>query len=554
MKTRVYYGQYSLKHWINLMRKRNIVLPEYQRSFVWEEDDIKRLIKSFNDGQFVQPITIAQSLSKEGEVINIILDGQQRLTSILLYDLGRFPKKENFQEVISLEENNTNVSNNKKKKRTRIEWRFEKLLSEYKDEEYKEFKIEPEGNDKDVFLNNHFLGFSYIVPECNECNEINSYYSTLFRKINYYGEVLTPLECRNSLYYMDSEIKNYFEGKINDDTNVLHNIKTPGNNTNIDIIRYLSNLSLYSVLEKDKKEDEFKFNTDEKFYTDYVFHILGQETEYYDFKEFNFKTTLEEGWKASYKRIYEFIEQYLINEFRNDLANTSWYEIDFWLSGLIYCNLFKGKVVTSKDDKELFDDIKAEIERTKELRTLFGKFEEINFYEPLEQIYAKEEFKILKEIYDKELNNHVSCVFDLLSRRDDFKKELSKLNDKIKEESRSVLQKRIDIEKTIKGANELIEEIGNNKQKSIQNLSEILPYISKFQELNQSYQKSKEIIGKLKKEQKEKERNLTNEITDLNSKINMHIFSIAKREYKKTSTYEYVVKKSIEIYSKYVQE
>jgi hypothetical protein len=322
----------------------------------------------------------------------------------------------------------------------------------------------------------------------------------------------------------------------------------------MDIIRYLSNLSLYSVLEKDKKEDEFKFNTDEKFYTDYVFHILGQETEYYDFKEFNFKTTLEEGWKASYKRIYEFIEQYLINEFRNDLANTSWYEIDFWLSGLIYCNLFKGKVVTSKDDKELFDDIKAEIERTKELRTLFGKFEEINFHEPLEQIYAKEEFKILKEIYDKELNNHVSCVFDLLSRRDDFKKELSKLNDKIKEESRSVLQKRIDIEKTIKGANELIEEIGNNKQKSIQNLSEILPYISKFQELNQSYQKSKEIIGKLKKEQKEKERNLTNEITDLNSKINMHIFSIAKREYKKTSTYEYVVKKSIEIYSKYVQE
>ncbi|MBQ2386751.1 MAG: DUF262 domain-containing protein [Bacteroidales bacterium] len=256
MKTRVYYGQYSLKHWINLMRKGNIVLPEYQRSFVWEEDDIKRLIKSFNDGQFVQPITIAQSLSKEGEVINIILDGQQRLTSILLYDLGLFPKKENFQEVISLEENNTNVSNNKKKKRTRIEWRFEKLLSEYKDKEYKDFKIEPEGNDKDVFLNNHFLGFSYIVPECNE---INSYYSTLFRKINYYGEVLTPLECRNSLYYMDSEIKNYFEGKINDDTNVLHNIKTPGNNTNIDIIRYLSNLSLYSVLEKDKKEDEFKF-------------------------------------------------------------------------------------------------------------------------------------------------------------------------------------------------------------------------------------------------------------------------------------------------------
>ena len=46
MENRVYYGEYSLKHWINLMLKRNIILPEYQRSFVWDEKDVKRLIKS----------------------------------------------------------------------------------------------------------------------------------------------------------------------------------------------------------------------------------------------------------------------------------------------------------------------------------------------------------------------------------------------------------------------------------------------------------------------------------------------------------------------------
>ena len=85
----------------------------------------------------------------------------------------------------------------------------------------------------------------------------------------------------------------------------------------------------------------------------------------------------------------------------------------------------------------------------------------------------------------------------------------------------NVSQKISEIEKTIKGANELIS---NNKQKSIQNLSEILPYISEFQKLNQSYQKSKETIDKLKEEQKYKKINLTNEIIGLNSKINMHIF------------------------------
>jgi hypothetical protein len=42
MNTRVYYGEYTLRHWLNLMLTRNIDLPEYQRSFVWNEDDVKR--------------------------------------------------------------------------------------------------------------------------------------------------------------------------------------------------------------------------------------------------------------------------------------------------------------------------------------------------------------------------------------------------------------------------------------------------------------------------------------------------------------------------------
>ncbi len=43
MDNRVYYGEYSLRHWINLILKNNIVLPEYQRYFVWNEK-----IRNFN--------------------------------------------------------------------------------------------------------------------------------------------------------------------------------------------------------------------------------------------------------------------------------------------------------------------------------------------------------------------------------------------------------------------------------------------------------------------------------------------------------------------------
>ena len=74
MESRVYYGEYSLKHWVNLLLKRNIVLPDYQRSFVWDEKDIKRLIKSLAEGQFVQPITIANYNCEEREQ-NLLLDG-----------------------------------------------------------------------------------------------------------------------------------------------------------------------------------------------------------------------------------------------------------------------------------------------------------------------------------------------------------------------------------------------------------------------------------------------------------------------------------------------
>ncbi len=42
MENRVYYGEYSLSHWIKLILKGNIKLPKYQRGFVWDESDVKK--------------------------------------------------------------------------------------------------------------------------------------------------------------------------------------------------------------------------------------------------------------------------------------------------------------------------------------------------------------------------------------------------------------------------------------------------------------------------------------------------------------------------------
>ena len=75
MKTRVYYGEYTLRHWLTLLLTRSIVLPDYQRSFVWTEKDVKHLYQSLETGQFVPPITIAH-YNNGIESQNLILDGQ----------------------------------------------------------------------------------------------------------------------------------------------------------------------------------------------------------------------------------------------------------------------------------------------------------------------------------------------------------------------------------------------------------------------------------------------------------------------------------------------
>ncbi len=89
MDNRVYYGQYSLNHWLDLILKQNIILPDYQRLFVWKEKKVRTLIKAFKQKQFVPPITIG-SFNINGTSQNLILDGQQRLTTILLAYLGLF--------------------------------------------------------------------------------------------------------------------------------------------------------------------------------------------------------------------------------------------------------------------------------------------------------------------------------------------------------------------------------------------------------------------------------------------------------------------------------
>ncbi|MEI3110154.1 MAG: hypothetical protein V8T88_15205 [Phocaeicola sp.] len=50
MDKKVYYGEYSLKHWIELLLKQDLESSPYQRSFVWYEEQVKELVDGMKGG------------------------------------------------------------------------------------------------------------------------------------------------------------------------------------------------------------------------------------------------------------------------------------------------------------------------------------------------------------------------------------------------------------------------------------------------------------------------------------------------------------------------
>lgn len=378
MKTRVYYGEYSLRHWLDLMLSKNIILPDYQRSFVWEENDVKRLIESLKSGQFVMPVTIAHYKKKE-ESKNIILDGQQRLTSLLLAYLGYMPVKDKF---IATEDDLAMGDDSQEETiGTPMEWTFKKILSSKeqentlplvterlrKDDRYSEMKIEFDGK-MDDFYDGTYLGFSFIIPENGNPTDTQNYFSTLFRHMNYFGKKLSALESRRSLYYMNIQYKNYFEGKLENDNDVLCGIRLLENKIprKIDFVRYLSMLSQYTVNKNVNKVmvGYSAYSSRESYFADYVAYLakLEQDDRKDKFDGFKMANTFPQNeWMARFETVKSFIENHKKDLGLDEKVNafTSWIDTDYWLFGLLYYVVFEGKKIVR--DNELIDELKKEI-------------------------------------------------------------------------------------------------------------------------------------------------------------------------------------------------
>ena len=369
MKNKVYYGEYSLQHWINLILKGNIILPPYQRHYAWEEEDLIDLKDTFTNQEFVPPVVIG-AFNINGKNTNLILDGQQRLTSLLLTYLGIFPKKEAFKDVDfrPMADDVETVDDDENNAHSVIKWKFDLLFI---DKETKAIKYKTKEEilrdiDKDKYsvienvgldeqkINETFLGFCYLVPHLSQDEtQQQKYYSSVFRNINIGGKKLSNQESRRSLYFLDKEMISFFEPNFIKKIHVVIANKP----AEFDIIKYLSLLSDYAKYNYAWNVARGYKSYMEEYYEEYVYSVVKENDP-------KFKPFIEIFPNKEFLGYYDSLEK-AINEL-SLFSFTSIIELDMSYFGLFYIFLFEKQEIDMSRKSKLELELKTKINEFKE--------------------------------------------------------------------------------------------------------------------------------------------------------------------------------------------
>ena len=375
-KYKVYYGEYSLAHWIKLILSKKIELPSYQRNFVWSEDKVKKLIESLKSGLFVPPVIIGTYCSNNEEK-HYIIDGQQRLSAILLTYLEKFPNKGFEGKNDSMADDNDNNEKDEVEDDEKIDirnWKLEyiqeiakkcqnkaEIQKHLKHPFYKELEeiVLPQN-----FFEKTLIGFSYIKPNQIDEKEQKRYYSSVFRNINISGQPLTDEESRSSLYWLDSDLEQFFKPKLMDNIII--------DNNKIDFARYLAFTAEYlkQYRTRNKNIEAYpvakgygsKTKPFEEYIEKFVYHCVGEDTS----STFPSRDELFFANNANYNysdAINEIL--HVLSNIKDSQKFPSIIDADFYLFGLIFWLLFMSKSFNASKFTQLHNNLEKEIEFVK---------------------------------------------------------------------------------------------------------------------------------------------------------------------------------------------
>lgn len=353
---RIYYGEYSLAYWIQMILKGNIVLPEYQRTFVWNKDDYTNLIDSFKEKQFIPPVTIGAYKTTNGQE-NLIIDGQQRLTSVFLAYIERFPKKEAGTGNIENLVNENDDDSDDDEQENMIEWTFKDLLAKGNNKgeiiaKCPQEKYEILDHLDDDFFNKNFLGFAYIVPSTSTEEEQQKFFSTLFRNINIRGKSLYVLESRASLYFLNHQLKEWFNPEFCKE--ISSSIVDKSRKSSMDFVRYVALLSQYKKKGSERGIGYGYASKMENYYETYIYSVVGNKDSII-FGKFSDIFT-----DKNYKPYLDEIDR-LITELNYRRRFQSIIDLDLYFFGLIYFTAFEKRVLDTSRKDALEEELKNAI-------------------------------------------------------------------------------------------------------------------------------------------------------------------------------------------------
>ncbi|MCH5217345.1 MAG: DUF262 domain-containing protein [Muribaculaceae bacterium] len=354
MKNNVHYGEFTLYYWLDQLLSGNLDLPEYQRHLAWNKDQIVRLLKGFGKDNFVPPVTIGRINDT-----NQVIDGQQRLTAIILAFLNKYPKDEVIKDVVVKP---AEAEDDEAIEKTYLKWTYRDLPGYGDGIEAVKAKIKdhPDYEDFDMqwvheeFLNQHYLGFCYIVPGKGvKKDDILAFFSNVFYSVNSQGTPLKPEQSRKALYYWKAGYVPLFDPKFAQSIK----IKQFGHDTTLDFLRQLALVFAYAKDEKKFQEKLKIFKKDpETYYELFIKDITDNSVEE---KSGLFKSLTEVMAVNNIKnRMQKLKEAYDKLDYPNEF--NSIIEIDTIMFGLIYWVLIKDYRL--KEDEENIIKLKEAIQ------------------------------------------------------------------------------------------------------------------------------------------------------------------------------------------------
>lgn len=349
MKNRVHYGEFTLDYWVEQLISEGIVLPEYQRSFVWNKEQIMNLINSIGKDEFVPPITIGKLNDK-----NIIIDGQQRLTSIVLAYLNVLPSKKRYKRTIKVEGDN---EDDEIEEEHYFEWTINTLkelgsnISEIRSALGNSDDYEALGTNwvNDEFLKKHYLGFSYIIPHTDITeDDQHRFFSTIFRNVNIGGTNLLKTESRKSLYYLNNAYVPLFAPEFA--KNIF--VKQFGADSQpIDFLRLLALVFDYSKNDDSSKVMKGYKTKSEVYYEIFISDTVNPNSASGIFKKINDVMPIAE----IEAKMNELEEEWIKLSMPHELSSII--DVDIYMLGLIYWVLIKMRRL----DNTKLDDLKEKL-------------------------------------------------------------------------------------------------------------------------------------------------------------------------------------------------